>query len=244
MFAIFVLDGIGALLALGGSIIGCMGVCCTGQVVSDMFPRQLYSCFLVGYESSLHNVVLCQQTNLIIFSLFVCFFFVFIRRLQLLLWSPLEWRRRKWTKVHLPRNILRSLAINSFELYQERICPGWEDDRSWGGCFCSHKSFCSLRLFQFRCDFSDFIEGPTISPRRLSLGQLLIHSFCHSWRWRNIPFTLGSKFFYEHFHFFFANTSFLRIKRRFSFGANPMVNRLKIIFYPFHVWPSNVTLCT
>lgn len=28
----------------------------------------------VGYESSLHNVVLCQQTNLIIFSLFVCFF--------------------------------------------------------------------------------------------------------------------------------------------------------------------------
>ena len=46
MFAIFVLDGIGALLALGGSIIGCMGVCCTGQVVSDMFPRQLYSCFL------------------------------------------------------------------------------------------------------------------------------------------------------------------------------------------------------
>lgn len=29
----------------------------------------------VGYESSLHNVVLCQQMNLIIFSLFVFFCF-------------------------------------------------------------------------------------------------------------------------------------------------------------------------
>lgn len=36
MFAIFVLDGIGALLALGGSIIGCMGVCCTGQVATTV----------------------------------------------------------------------------------------------------------------------------------------------------------------------------------------------------------------
>ena len=38
MFGIFILDGVGALLALGGSIIGCIGVCCTGQVVSDIFP--------------------------------------------------------------------------------------------------------------------------------------------------------------------------------------------------------------
>lgn len=85
------------------------------------------------------------------------------------------------------------------------------------GCFCSHKSFCSLRLFQVRCDFSDFIEGPTISPRRLSLGQLLIHSFCHSWRWRNIPFTLGRKFFYEHFHFFFRQYQLFTHKAAFFF---------------------------
>lgn len=164
MFAIFVLDGIGALLALGGSIIGCMGVCCTGQVVSDMFPRQLYSCFLVGYESSLHNVVLCQQTNLIIFSLFVCFFFVFIRRLQLLLWSPLEWRRRKWTKVHLPRNILRSLAINSFELYQERICPGWEDDRSCGDAFVLINHFAVYGYSSFAVTFQISLRGQPSVP--------------------------------------------------------------------------------
>lgn len=164
MFAIFVLDGIGALLALGGSIIGCMGVCCTGQVVSDMFPRQLYSCFLVGYESSLHNVVLCQQTNLIIFSLFVCFFFVFIRRLQLLLWSPLEWRRRKWTKVHLPRNILRSLAINSFELYQEHICPGWEDDRTCGDAFILINHFAVYGYSSFAVTFQISLRGQPSVP--------------------------------------------------------------------------------
>lgn len=36
MFGIFILDGVGALLALGGSIIGCIGVCCTGQVATTV----------------------------------------------------------------------------------------------------------------------------------------------------------------------------------------------------------------
>ena len=210
MFAIFVLDGIGALLALGGSIIGCMGVCCTGQVVSDLFPRQLYSCFLGcqtpppppittpppphsfkretfcgedwsriyiawhfknGFFDMLWPLVtkaLCITSfsvNRRIWWFFLClFFFVFIRRLQLLLWSPLEWRRRKWTKVHLPRNILRSLAINSFELYQEHICPGWEDDRTCGDAFVLINHFAVYGYSSFAVTFQISLRGQPSVP--------------------------------------------------------------------------------